>query len=106
MFSMILFATVFLVSFFSPENLISTAVGTLVAAGATQYLKNATGLQGVGATILAFAVSFVVAIAAFFASTVLSGGHISYELIPQGSLQIFALATMTYKLLLADKLTN
>ena len=95
----------FLIAFFTPESLISTAVGGLVTLGATHWIKGATGLQGAGAAILAFLVSLIVAVAAFVISTTLDGGSLSWQMIPQGSAQIFTLATLAYKLLMADSQT-
>jgi len=95
--------TIFAIAFFSPENLITTIVGFLVSMGLTQWLKNRTDLYGTAAALLAFVVSFVVAIVAVVAATFFSGGEITWTTIPQAGLQIFALATMAYKLMLADK---
>lgn len=103
MFTTIIFTVFFAAAFFSAENLVTTIVGFIVSAGLTQWLKNQTGLWGTAAAVLAFAVAFVVAIVALVVSTFLTGGDLSWETIPQAGLQIFALATMTYKLVLADK---
>ncbi len=94
--------TVFLIAFFSPESLVSTVVGGLATLGATHWLKGITGLQGAGAAILAFVVSIVIAAAAYVVSTMLSGNPISWQMVPQGAMQIFTLATLAYKLLMAD----
>jgi len=102
MFFFLFTFTFLLLSFFSPENLISTLVGLVVSVGVTQWLKNQTGAYGTGAAVLAFIVAFVVAVVAVVASTLFSGGDISWETVPQAGLQIFALATMAYKLLMAD----
>lgn len=102
MFQLIFAFTFLAAAFFSAENLITTIVGFLVSMGVTQWLKNRTDLYGTAAAVLAFVVSFVVAILAVVVSTFLSGGEISWQTIPQAGLQIFALATMAYKLLLAD----
>ncbi len=96
----LLFSVIFLIAFLSAESLVSTIVGGVVALLGTQYFKAAVGVQGAGATVLAFVISFVVAIIAFAISTALSGGEIGWGLIPQGSLQIFALATLAYNLIL------
>lgn len=98
--------TVFLVAFFSPESLVSTIVGGAVTLGATHFLKNITGLQGGAAAILAFVVSLVIAAAAYVVSTMLAGDSISWQMIPQAGTQIFALATIAYKLLMADAATT
>ncbi|MGI9036677.1 MAG: hypothetical protein ACR2GD_11645 [Pyrinomonadaceae bacterium] len=90
------------IGLFSPESLVSTIVGGIVSLGLTHAVKNAVGLQGAGAAILAFVVSLVVAIAAYILSTVMSGGQISWEMIPQGAAQIFTLATLAYKIFMAD----
>ena len=103
MISTILFVTVIAVAFFSAENLISTIVGVIVSTGVTQWLKNQTGIYGTAAAILAFVIAFVVALVAFLVSTYLTGGELGWDAIPQAGLQIFALATMAYKLVLADK---
>lgn len=99
----VLFTIVFLAfNFFSAENLVPTIIGSLVSIGVTQFLKSKSGIGGVAATLLAFVISFVVAIVAFVAATYFSGGQLNYEMIPQGALQIFALATLAYKTLIAD----
>lgn len=96
------FAVLFLLSFFSPENLVTTGIGWAVTLGLTHFVKTATGLQGVGALILAIVVSFVVAIAAVVISGLLGGSGFSWDSIATSGSQIFALATIAYKLLMAD----
>lgn len=97
MFSTIL-AVFFLAAFLSAENLISTIVGGLVAVGATQWIKNASGLGGAGATVLALVVSVIVAVIAFSVSMLVSG-EFSWAALPAGAAQIFTLATLAYRLL-------
>lgn len=97
-----LLTTTLAIAFFSAENLVTTLVGFVASMGLTQWIKNSSGAYGTFAAIIAFVVSFVVAIVALVISTFLSGGDISWEMVPQAGLQIFALATMAYKLFLAD----
>jgi len=47
-------------------------------------------------------VSIAVAVIAYVLSTLMSGGDISWQMIPQGATQIFTLATLAYKLFMAD----
>lgn len=94
--------TILLASIFNYEQIISVIVGTLVTYGFTNWFKNQTGLQGAGATIVAFLVSFIVAIAAFIIATLSSGSALTWEMIPQSGFTIFSLATVTYKLIMAD----
>ena len=98
-----MFATlVFALSFFSAESLVTTLVGFVITAGLTQWLKKASGAYGNLALVLAVVVAFVVAVVAVVASSFLNGSGISWETLPAAALQIFALATMAYKLFLAD----
>lgn len=91
------------ISIFSPENLITTLVGALATFGLTHWIKSQTGLQGVGALIVAIIVSFIVAAASFLISTLLiNGNHFSWELLPHAATQIFALATIAYKVIMSD----
>lgn len=99
MFLLLISTIVFALSFFSPESLVTTIAGFIVSMGLTQWLKNQTGAVGVGAVLLAFVISFAVAIVSVVASTFLSGNSISWETIPQAALQIFALATVCYRLI-------
>lgn len=94
----------FLISFnfFSPEQIVVTLVGALVSLGVTQWFKNTNGLAGVGATIAAFAIAFVVAFAAVVISNLLMGREFSLDALAASGLQIFALATLAYKTMLAD----
>lgn len=103
MISTIILTIFFAVAFFSAESLISTIVGGLAAVGVTQWLKGGTGIQGAGLTVLAFVVSFAVAIVALVVSILISGRGFSWEIIPQSAAQIFALATLTYNLLIKDR---
>lgn len=98
----------FLISFnfFSPETLVVTLVGALASLGLTQWFKGKTGLAGVGATLAAFAIAFLIALIAVVAATLLMGGKLSAETIAASGLQIFALATLAYKTLLADADAN
>lgn len=90
-------------SFFAPENVVSVLVGTVATLGLTQWMKNAAGWHGTLATLLAFVLSFVIAIAAVLISMYLSGATISWDTIPTIALQVFGLATAAFKLMLADK---
>lgn len=89
-------------SLFTPESLVTTIGGFIVATVGTQWLKNATGVAGMGAFVLAVAISFGVAIVALVIATLLSGGGFSWDFLIQSWLQIFALSTMAYKALLAE----
>jgi hypothetical protein len=93
----ILFLFLISLNFFTPENLVTTIVGTTVSFGITQLFKQQSGLQGTGAFILAVICSFGVAVLAVVLSTVMGGGKLSWETIPTAALQIFGLATMAYR---------
>lgn len=98
------FATVFLaLSFFTPESLVTTIGGFIVSTGLTQWFKDKTGVYGLAALAAAIVIAFVIASVAVIASAFLSGTGVSWETIPAYGLQIFALATLAYKALLADK---
>ena len=103
MFSTILLLTLFAADFITAEGLVTTIVGFLVTTGLTQWLKNATGAYGTLAFFIAVAVAFVVAAASVVISSLLNSTSVSWETLPAAGLQIFALATATYKLVLADK---
>jgi hypothetical protein len=90
-------------NFFSPEQLVTTIVGAFVSLGVTQWFKNGSGLAGLGATVAAFVIAFIVAFAAVVISTILTGGKFSLEMLAASGLQIFALATLAYKTMLADR---
>lgn len=96
------FSFVLLLSFFSPESLVTTIVGFLVSIGLTHVFKNVIGLQGAGAAVLAFVISFVVAIGAVVISGLLGGSGFSWDTIASSGTQIFALATIAYKLFMAN----
>lgn len=100
MFSTILFALSFVLaaSFFTPENLVTTLVGFIAATGVIQWIKLQTGLAGVGALFLAIVISVLIAAAAVLVSSFFSG-TIGWDTLPQAALQIFALATIAYKLI-------
>ena len=102
MFAALLISIFLAIAFFSAENLIATIVGFIVTTGLTQWLKNATGAFGTAAFFLAVILSFVVAAVAVTISGLLNGNGFSWDTVPQSALQIFALATAAYKLLLAD----
>ena len=90
----------------TPESVASTLIGGLISLGLTQWLKGATGLQGVGALLLAIAISFAVAIIALLVSTAFSGNPLTYALLPSAALQIFAIATIAFKSFMADSTQN
>lgn len=102
---MISFIFVFLLTlnFFSAENLAIMVVGTIASLGFTQWIKNQTGAMGLGAMVLALLVSIIVAIAAVVVSMFLSGDGFSWDRAAASALQVFALATIAYKTLMADK---
>lgn len=89
-------------AFFTAENLVVTIVGFIVSIGLTNWIKNWTGLYGTGAAVLAFVLAFVVAVAALVISQIMGGTGFSIEALAASGLQIFALATMAYKLVLAE----
>jgi hypothetical protein len=91
------FFFLFVFSFASPEAIVETLVGFLVSWGLTNYLKNQTGLAGLGATILAVIVCFVVAVVAVAVSTLFSGQEITLEAILNRMPMIFTLATLAYR---------
>ncbi len=103
MFTLAIF--IMFASFFGAESLVSTIVGGLVAAGVTQWFKNGTGLRGTGATVLAFVVSLIVAVAAFLVSMLVSG-EFSWNALPAGAAQIFTLATLAYRLIAVPTTTE
>lgn len=96
--------TIFLIfgGFFTPESLVTTLVGGIAAFGLTSWIKNQSGAMGVGAMVLALAVSVVVAIVAVLVSTLLSGKGFSFDTAATSATQIFAVATIAYKVLMAD----
>lgn len=89
----------FAIAFFSPENLVTTLVGVIAATGITQWIKVQTGLVGVGALFLAIAISVAVAAVAVLVGVFFSNGTIGWDTLPHAALQIFALATIAYKLI-------
>lgn len=95
----LLFILSFAVAFFSPENLVTTFVGVIAATGITQWIKVQTGLVGVGALFLAIAISVAVAVVAVLVGVFFSGGAIGWDTLPNAAVQIFALATVAYKLI-------
>ena len=90
-------------SFFSAENLIIVIVGGAASLGITQWLKTFTGAYGVVAFILAIVLAFVIAFVALLISSLFNGAPVDWYAMPSKALQLFALATAAYKLLLADK---
>lgn len=95
----LIFTLFLLASLMTPEGVVSTIIGGLVAVGATQWLKKQTGLGGFGATLAAFVVSFVVAMGALVVSAWLSGQRISLDFLGAQAAQIFMLATLAYRLI-------
>ena len=89
--------------FFSAENLITVIVGGAASLGVTQWLKSQSGAYGVAAMVLAVVVAFVVGFIALFVSSLISGNPVNWASIPTQALQLFGLATMAYKLLIADQ---
>ena len=97
---MLVLFMIFLASLASPESLVVTIINGAIALGLTQFIKNASNLHGIGAMILAVIISFVAAVAAMAISIYLSGESFSIATITASGLQIFALATIAYKLLI------
>jgi hypothetical protein len=98
---MFLFSIIFLLAgfnLFSAENLVTVLVGFIATTGLTQWIKKQSGLQGVGAMLLAIGLSVFVALAAIVVSMFLNDGGFSFEKIAGSAVQIFALATIAYKL--------
>ena len=89
-------------AFFSAENLVTVIVGGLVSMGLTQWLKDKTDAYGPLALIVAVVVSLLVALVAIIGSSILGGTSIEWNALPQYGAQLFALATVVYKLFLAD----
>ena len=90
-------------NFFSAENLVTMLVGGIVSFGLTNWIKNQTGAMGFGAMCLALLVSVAVAIAAVIISLFLSGDGFSWEKATASAVQVFAVATVAYKAMMADK---
>jgi|CXWL01.1.fsa_nt_gi hypothetical protein len=104
MFSTILITILAFALFnFTAESIVTTILGFIVTTGLTQWFKNASGVYGLAAFAVAVVIAFVVAAASVVISSFINGTGVSWESIPQAGLQIFALATMAYKVLLADK---
>ena len=87
---------------FSPEQIVATVAGAMFTYGFTNWFKNKTGLAGAGATVMAFIIAFAAALASVAVASFLSGEPLSWEMIPNASFQIFTLATVAYKLMMAD----
>lgn len=105
MFIFLFISFLFLIgfNFFNAENVVTVLVGFITTAGLTQYLKGKTGLQGVGAMWLSIALSLVVAAVAVIISMIFNDGGFSVEKLAGSGVQIWAVAQITYKLILADK---
>lgn len=99
----VIFAFFLSLSFFSAENFVTMIVGTVVTLGLTQWIKNQTGAMSFAAMVVALAVSIGVAIGAVVLSMFLSGDGFSWDKAAASALQVFALATIAYKALMADK---
>lgn len=103
MFSMFSFMFFLLaLDFFSADSLVTMFVGGLVSFGLTNLIKNQTGAMGFGAMILALLVSVVIAVLAVLVSTFLTSGGFSWDKAAMSAVQVFALATIAYKTLMAD----
>lgn len=89
-------------NFFSPENFVTMIVGGLVSLGATHWIKNQTGAMGAGAMIIALVVSVAVAFFAVLISLTLTGSF-SWDQLGASAVQIFAVATIAFKLMMADR---
>ncbi len=89
-------------NFFSPENFVTMIVGGLVSLGATHWIKKQTGAMGAGAMLIALFVSIAVAVVAVLISLTLTGGF-SWDQLGASAIQIFAVATIAYKTLMADR---
>lgn len=90
-------------SFFSPESLVTMLVGGAATFGITHWIKNQSGAMGFGAMLLALFISVIVAVAAVVVSMLLSGDGFSWDKAATSAFQVFAIATIAYKALMADK---
>ena len=90
-------------SFFSPESLVTMIGGGIATLGLTAWIKNQTGAMGFGAMIIAVLISIVIAVVAVVLSMILSGEGFSWDKAATSAAQVFAIATIAYKGLMADK---
>lgn len=95
-------AVVMAAAFFSAENLVTVIVGALASMGISQWIKNGVGAYGPAMLLIAVAVSLVVGFVAIIISALLNGAPINWDDLPLYGTQLFALATIGYKLFLAD----
>jgi hypothetical protein len=103
MFSFIFIAFLLSLNFFSAESLVTMLVGGLVSFGLTNWIKNQTGAIGFGAMLLALFISVLVAVVAVGCSMFLSGDGFSWDKAAASAIQVFGVATIAYKALMADK---
>jgi hypothetical protein len=89
-------------AFFSAENLVSIIIGGIVSIGLSQWLKNATNAYGPVMLVVSVIISIIVAVVAMAVSSYLGGTSISWGDLGQLGPQVFALATIGYKLFIAD----
>jgi hypothetical protein len=106
MFTTSILSIIFLVAFFSAENIVTVLIGGVISMGLSQLVKNGTGAYGAAMLVLAIAVSLVVAFVALAVSAMFNGTPIDWSALPHYGTQLFALATIGYKLLLADDSPN
>lgn len=99
----ILFTLVLASSLMSAESLVPVLIGWVGTMGLTQWLKNQTGLAGIGAMLLSFAISLIIGLIAFLGAAFLSGEAIEWQYLPGHGLQIFALASLTYRTFIAGE---
>lgn len=92
----------FALPFFSAENLVTVIGGAIVSVGFVQWFKNKSGVYGPVALIAAVITSLVIALVAVVVSAYMNGTELDWSRLPQIGTQLFALATVGYKLLVAD----
>ncbi len=90
----------------SAESIVPMIVGFLSTVGLTQWLKGRTGAVGIGAMAMAIAVSFLIGAVALIVASLLGNAPVEWSTLPEAALQLFALATIAYKLLTSEQLKN
>lgn len=103
MFAFIITTIILAAAFFSAENIVTVLVGAIVTCGLSQWVKNNTGAYGPAMVILAVIISIGVALVATIGSAFVNGATVNWNDLPQYGAQLFALATVAYKLFIADK---
>lgn len=103
MFAALIFFAIFLAaSFLSAEGIITMIIGGLVSMGISQWVKKATQAYGPAMLIISVIISVLVAVIGIVAASFLTGSELHWQDLSQLGPQVFALATIAYKLFLAD----